>query len=126
MLRHFKGRIGVRAALVLALATAVAGGVAVAPASAGTATQVQICVGSGHDDIQKYDVYGYNQNGDYVFSPKDIFDTRINGRRCGIVPDWWWVGWVSVNFYTSDNELTGTRKCFAGYEFGSTTYCNFD
>ncbi|GAA3616412.1 hypothetical protein GCM10022419_122180 [Nonomuraea rosea] len=126
MLRQIKGRIGVRAALVMALATAITGGVAVDAASAGTAQQVQVCVGSGHDDIQKYDVYGYNQNGDYVSSPRDIFDKQSEGRRCGIVPDWWWVGWVSINFYTSGNERTGTRTCFIGYDFASTTECKFD
>lgn len=119
----------------MALAAAMIGSTLInsAPAEAGSAEanphadQVMVCLRLGaHDDIGYYTIDANNQWGDWVWSPMDNFDIWDGDYRCGIVPDWWWIGKGSISFYDWNRNFLGNQWREFGYWVGPTTWKYFD
>ncbi|MEU4230102.1 hypothetical protein AB0F17_37920 [Nonomuraea sp. NPDC026600] len=108
--------------ITLAVITGLTGALAAGPATAATVDNplnatgangqiVRTCVAGGHPDIKAFTINGWNQNGNYVASPKrDLWGDR-NGKRCYTLEGWWWKGWLDVDFWDDNDNKLGTRQC---------------
>ncbi|WP_105972309.1 hypothetical protein [Streptomyces geranii] len=61
-----------------------------------------------------------------MWSPWDNFDKQVGKYRCGIVPDWWWQGWISISFYDSQGTFLGNQWRSAFWVFGGTLGMYFE
>ncbi|GHJ07418.1 hypothetical protein TPA0907_17850 [Micromonospora humidisoli] len=108
------GRIAVGAAVTVAAVTAAA-----PPAVAGSNGQ-QIAFNYSGPAYGFVYLEGYNQSGDWVYSPSIPLDSSGYGQLYG----WWWRGFVTVNFYYSNGTWARGSTCNVPIDqWGDWTYC---
>ncbi|MEU6787188.1 hypothetical protein ABZ912_49040 [Nonomuraea angiospora] len=120
-------------AMITGLTTALAAGPATAATIDGPVTPAQTngqivstCVAGGHTDIRAFTINGFNQNNNYVASPKRDLPGDRNGQRCYLLEGWWWKGWIDVDFWDDNDNKLGTRQCNVPVsQIGAVYECHF-
>ncbi|MEU4230103.1 hypothetical protein AB0F17_37925 [Nonomuraea sp. NPDC026600] len=109
--------------ITLAVITGLTGALAAGPATAATVDNplnatgangqiVRTCVAGGHPDIKAFTINGWNQNGNYVATPKRNLEGDRNQTRCYTTDGWWWRGTIDVDFWDDRDNKLGTRQCY--------------
>ncbi|QXE34555.1 hypothetical protein KQY30_09920 [Streptomyces sp. GMY02] len=123
MPNHSTTQVARRAIFALAMIAGLLGALFAGPATAATAAeppstsatngyQVRVCVGEGHPDIKAFTINGFNQNNNYVASPKTDLPGNRYGLRCQIIWNWYWKNWIDVDFWDYSDAKLDTRQCY--------------
>ncbi|MEU4230101.1 hypothetical protein AB0F17_37915 [Nonomuraea sp. NPDC026600] len=134
-----KMQVARRAMVTLAMVTGLTSALATGPATAATVDdpvarglnswEVNTCVAGGHYDIKAFTINGFNQNNNYVASPRTDLPGNRAGQRCSLISDWWWKGWLDVDFWDDNGNKLGTRQCWVregGDPSARVWRCTFD
>ncbi|MGX4653885.1 hypothetical protein ACWCHM_09335 [Micromonospora sp. SCSIO 07396] len=108
------GRIAVGTAVTVVAVTAAA------PAAVAGSNGQQIAFNYSGPAYGFVYLEGYNQSGDWVYSPSIPLDSSGYGQLYG----WWWRGFVTVNFYYSNGTWARGSTCNVPTDqWGDWTYC---
>ncbi|MFE4832251.1 hypothetical protein [Streptomyces sp. NPDC056672] len=112
-----------RVVIALAMVAGLIGGLSAGPTMAATVAvppsasatngyQVKVCVGEGQPEIRAFTINGFNQNNNYVASPKTELAGNRYQVRCAVVWNWWWKNWIDVDFWDYSDAKLDTRQCY--------------